>query len=185
MPTKLGTTVKKVEKVPNKENSELIKKFHEFMISNGSSERHQNNNLKAVISFGHHLGARISFHDINTSKEIISFLNTKIKGKEEDSDQRWITTWNDYMHRIKHFLRWLHNCCSEDVSVSMEYWKTAPFLLIKEKRSKRISQSGGKQRSETWELNPEKGIKIAFCEDPFGNIIEIYSHSYEQTILSI
>lgn len=49
----------------------------------------------------------------------------------------------------------------------------------------RISETGGKQRTKIWELNPEKGIKIAFCEDPFGNIIEIYSHSYEQTILSI
>jgi hypothetical protein len=35
MPTKLSTTVDKIEKVPNKSNSELIKKFHQFMISNG------------------------------------------------------------------------------------------------------------------------------------------------------
>ncbi len=73
---------------------------------------------------------------------------------------------------------------------NFEYWKSG-FIHICitnpdiKGLCKRISQTGGKQRSEIWELNPEKGVKIAFCEDPFGNIIEIYSHSYEQTILSI
>jgi catechol 2,3-dioxygenase-like lactoylglutathione lyase family enzyme len=73
---------------------------------------------------------------------------------------------------------------------NFEYWKSG-FIHICitnpdiKGLCKRISQTGGKQRSEIWELNPEKGIKIAFCEDPFGNIIEIFSHSYEQTILSI
>jgi catechol-2,3-dioxygenase len=33
--------------------------------------------------------------------------------------------------------------------------------------------------------DPDKGIRIAFCENPFGNIIEIYDHSYEQTIISL
>jgi catechol 2,3-dioxygenase-like lactoylglutathione lyase family enzyme len=50
---------------------------------------------------------------------------------------------------------------------------------------KKISETGGKQRSKVWEIVPDKGYKIAFCEDPFGNIIEIYSHSYEQTITSL
>jgi hypothetical protein len=31
----------------------------------------------------------------------------------------------------------------------------------------------------------QKMEEIAFCEDPFGNIIEIYTRSYEQTILSL
>jgi predicted enzyme related to lactoylglutathione lyase len=43
---------------------------------------------------------------------------------------------------------------------------------------KRISEGGGKQRTEIWEFVPEKGYKIVFCEDPFGNIIEIFDHSY-------
>ena len=30
------------------------------------------------------------------------------------------------------------------------------------------------------ELVPGSDKKIWFCENPFGNIIEIYSHSYEQ-----
>jgi hypothetical protein len=170
MPTKLSTTVNKIEKVPNKRNSELIKKFHQFMISNGSSERHQNNNLKAVITFSHHLGTGVNFYDITNSKEILSFLNTKIKSKEEDPDQKWITTWNDYMHRIKHFLRWMHNSSSDDVPISMEDWKTASFLRIKEKRSKRISPY---LETELWE------------KEELLNIIKYEPYKRNKAILSL
>ena len=45
---------------------------------------------------------------------------------------------------------------------------------------KKISETGGKQLSKIWEINPEKRHKLAFCADPFGNTIEIYSHSFEQ-----
>lgn len=73
---------------------------------------------------------------------------------------------------------------------SFEYWKsgithisvTDPDI---EGLCKRISESGGRQRSKIWEVVQDKHYKIAFCEDPFGNIIEIYDHSYEQLILSL
>ena len=73
---------------------------------------------------------------------------------------------------------------------NFEYWKSG-FIHICitdpniEELCKRISETGGKQRSKIWEIVPDKGYKIAFCEDPFGNIIEIFSHSYEQTIISL
>jgi hypothetical protein len=51
VPTKLTTTLKKIDLVPNRKNCDFIKEFYEFMKSNGVSERHQNNNLKAVINF--------------------------------------------------------------------------------------------------------------------------------------
>ena len=71
---------------------------------------------------------------------------------------------------------------------NFEYWKSG-FMHICitdpdiEGLCKKISETGGKQRPKVWEIVP--GYKIAFCEDPFGNIIEIYSHSYEQTITSL
>ena len=73
---------------------------------------------------------------------------------------------------------------------NFEYWKSG-FIHICitdpniEELCKKISESGGKQRSKIWEIVPDKGYKIAFCEDPFGNIIEIFDHSYEQTITSL
>lgn len=51
MPTKLATTVTKISLITNRKNSDLIKKFYDFMRSNGASERHQTNNLKAVINY--------------------------------------------------------------------------------------------------------------------------------------
>jgi lactoylglutathione lyase family protein len=45
---------------------------------------------------------------------------------------------------------------------------------------KKIIAAGGKQRMPIREYFPgEKPYKMVYCEDPFGNIVEIYSHSYE------
>ena len=50
-----------------------------------------------------------------------------------------------------------------------------------EAKAQRIAATGGKVRGKVWQLFPDKPYKIVFCEDPFGNIIELYSHSTEQT----
>lgn len=49
-----------------------------------------------------------------------------------------------------------------------------------EQLAKQIAESEGKQRSKIWELIDGKPFKIVFCEDPFGNIIELYSHEFNQ-----
>ena len=69
----------------------------------GTSERYQNNNLKALIVYSRFLGPSISFFEIKHKGQIISFSDTKIKNSEDDPDKRWITTWNDYLGRIKYF----------------------------------------------------------------------------------
>lgn len=43
-----------------------------------------------------------------------------------------------------------------------------------------IASHGGKQRSKVWNTWPGKPYYLVYCEDPFGNIIEIYSHTTEQ-----
>lgn len=46
--------------------------------------------------------------------------------------------------------------------------------------AKKIVDAGGKQRMPVREYYPnEKPYRMVYMEDPFGNIIEIYSHSYE------
>ncbi|MDW0314718.1 MAG: hypothetical protein QN716_05025 [Nitrososphaeraceae archaeon] len=70
------------------------------------------------------------------------------------------------------------NIGNQDFSISV-------LPLYIEELCKKISESGGKQRSKIWNVAPNKGYKIAFCEDPFGNAIEIYTHGYEQTITSV
>jgi lactoylglutathione lyase family protein len=46
--------------------------------------------------------------------------------------------------------------------------------------AKKIVENGGKQRMPIREYYPgEKPYRMVYMEDPFGNILEIYSHSYE------
>jgi len=51
-----------------------------------------------------------------------------------------------------------------------------------ESLAEKIVALGGKQRMPVREYYPgEKPYRMVYCEDPFGNIIELYSHSYELT----
>ena len=68
---------------------------------------------------------------------------------------------------------------------NFEYWKSGfTHICITdpniEDLFKKISESGGKQRSKLWEMIP--GYKVAYCEDPFGNIIELLSNGFEKTM---
>ncbi|MEE3064373.1 MAG: VOC family protein [Actinomycetota bacterium] len=43
--------------------------------------------------------------------------------------------------------------------------------------AQRIADTGGRKRSAVWEFAPGASFYVCYCEDPFGNIVEIYSHS--------
>jgi catechol 2,3-dioxygenase-like lactoylglutathione lyase family enzyme len=98
----------------------------------------------------------------------------------------WLSTANQVGFEIIEYVK----PKAERRSDNFEYWKsgithvciTDPNI---EDLCKRIVEAGGKQRTEIWEIVPEKGYKIVFCEDPFGNIIEIFNRSYEQIISSL
>jgi integrase/recombinase XerD len=62
------------------------------MKNNGSSERHQNNNLNVIIELANYFGSDTTFYDINKKEQILSFLDTKIKDSEKDPEKRWITS---------------------------------------------------------------------------------------------
>jgi integrase/recombinase XerD len=145
MPFKLSTTIGKIQNLPNSKNIEIVNDFLEYMRSNGSSEHHQNNNLKVVIAFGNFICKDNSFLDITKKEQILEFLNTKVKSYDEDPDKRWITTWNNYLNRLRLFYRWLYN---HDNDIDHENWQTPEFIRIKNKKSKRISPY---LESEIWE----------------------------------
>ncbi len=50
-----------------------------------------------------------------------------------------------------------------------------------EKCSQRIQAFGGKQLSKIWPIHADMPYKMVYCADPWGNIIEIYTHRYELT----
>jgi integrase len=137
----------------------------------GTSERYQNNNLKAIIVYSKFLGPSVSFYQINSKSQIISFLDTKIKNSEEDPDKRWITTWNDYLGRIKYFFRWLYNCKEKELDdVPFSDWATPNFVQIRKKKTKRISPY---LENELWE------------KDDIMTIIKYESYKRNKAILSL
>jgi lactoylglutathione lyase family protein len=70
---------------------------------------------------------------------------------------------------------------------NFEYWKSGVFHFCVqdpdlEGLAAKIVAAGGKQRMPVRYYYPnEKPYRMVYCEDPFGNIVEIYSHSYELT----
>jgi hypothetical protein len=74
-------------------------------------------------------------HQVKTKGQITSFLDTKIKMLDDDPDKRWMTTWNDYLDRIKYFFRWMHNCEYEEFDdVQFSDWETPDFVRLKKKK---------------------------------------------------
>jgi len=61
MPTKLTTTINKIQTVPNQTNSAIIHEFYQYMNNTDSSVHHKNNNLKVVIAFANFLGSNVTF----------------------------------------------------------------------------------------------------------------------------
>jgi hypothetical protein len=59
-----------------------------------------------MLHFAEHIGGATSFYDVD-NKQVVGFLNTKIKSEQIDSDKKWITTWNDYLWRL--ILQALHS----------------------------------------------------------------------------
>lgn len=75
---------------------------------------------------------------------------------------------------------------AEQPSENMKYWNVGYWHLCItdpniEDLVQKISDAGGKIRTKVWNFIPGTDRKLAYCEDPFGNVIEIFSHSYEQT----
>jgi hypothetical protein len=87
MPIRLDTVLRKVERMPNRINSDLLKDFYQHMKDNGTSENYQKENLKAMVHFAELVGPATSFYDVD-HKQIIKFLNTKIKTEQIDSVTR-------------------------------------------------------------------------------------------------
>ncbi len=68
---------------------------------------------------------------------------------------------------------------------ALEYWKSGVFHIALTtgdivSLTRRVVECGGRQRSAVW-LNqpPHPAKKMVYLEDPWGTIIELYSHLYE------
>ena len=69
---------------------------------------------------------------------------------------------------------------------NFQYWRTGIFHLCitdpdLDELVVRILAEGGRQRTKIWTFLPGRPCRLVYCEDPFGNIIEAFSHSYAET----
>ena len=72
---------------------------------------------------------------------------------------------------------------------TMEYWKNGFFHIAitdpdVDGKVAEIVAAGGLQRSDVWALFPDDddSVKVCYCEDPFGNVVEIMSQRYESAL---
>lgn len=99
-------------------------------------------------------------------------------------------------------LRQAHMACGNGVALELfefvepvarsrpenfQYWTTGYSHVCfvdpdVEGRARRIARAGGRVRTKrAWRVFSEEEYRFCFCEDPFGNVLELYSHSHEQT----
>jgi catechol 2,3-dioxygenase-like lactoylglutathione lyase family enzyme len=67
-----------------------------------------------------------------------------------------------------------------------DYWRPGVFHVCLvatdiDALVRRIAERGGRLRtSKVWDVFPGEPYRMAYCEDPFGNVLELYSHPHEQ-----
>src|SRR5215211_193452 len=152
MPQKLETVLKHVEEISNDTNMELIQDYHRYLIARDTGTNYQKDNVKLTYMFAKFIGESKTFYDVKDSETIVAFLDTRRKSKEEDPEQKWITTWSDYLWRIKMFYRWLYNVKlkgdNQRRSYDINNWITPDFVNINKKKTKRLSPYN---ESEIWD----------------------------------
>jgi hypothetical protein len=122
MRVKLSTTINKIPLVVNSTNVALIQDFYEYLKNTGASEKHINNNLKAIMDFANHIDPNTTFFDVQRREQIIKSLDTKIKTIEEDPDAReranaivrfdpTMESWRVWSTQLKHILTMLTYQC--------------------------------------------------------------------------
>jgi integrase/recombinase XerD len=152
MPQKLETVLKHVEEIGNYVNRQLIKDYHKYLVSRDTSTIYQKDNVKLIYMFAKFIGESKTLYDIKDHETIVAFLDTRKKTKEEDPEQRWSTTWNDYLWRLKMFYRWIYNVKIQSDNHqnydNISNWITPDFVNINKKKIKRLSPY---DESEIWD----------------------------------
>ena len=72
----------------------------------------------------------------------------------------------------------------EGPTENVEFWRGGPFHICVtdpdiETLIARVVAKGGRQLSQIWDDRPPHNMRMVYCQDPFGTLIEIHTHSYE------
>lgn len=180
MPWSDTTLLGKLKDIPEK-HAELYEAYRTFLLDNNSSPRNARNNLTVLILFSRFIGKK-DLHNLER-KDIIDFLDSRKKTIQEDPEQKWIITWNDYMSRLKGFFRWLYN---KDNGTDRENWQTPPFIQIMSKKNKRISRYCP---SDVWTADDIQRV-VKYCSNTRDKALltcsfDLASRNHELTKLRI
>ena len=139
---RLKNVLEQIEKVENDLNKKLIDEFSKYLVTKEASANYQRNCIKIMLMIAEFIQKNkgLNLTQIDSSSDIILFLDSRKKSREQDPDQKWITTWNDYLWRIKIFYRWYYNTKILKHNIfDSRNWITSDFLAIPKKKTKRLS----------------------------------------------
>ena len=107
--THVQRTLNKLDKQVSDENKKVILEFLRYMdnMKEEITDRTKSNNIKNVIYLARFLG-KISLKNVN-AKKLEEFVNSKKKDVSVDPDRKSLSTYNDYVIRLRFFYRWLYN----------------------------------------------------------------------------
>ena len=152
---RLENVLQQIEIVENNLNKNLMHEFSKYLISKDTSASYQRNCIKIMLMFADFLQSikeEKNLSQVDSIDDVIAFLDTRRKTRGEDLEQKWITTWNDYLWRIKIFYRWYYNTkilkATANNIFNSQNWVTPDFLNIPKKKTKRLSPYS---ETEIWE----------------------------------
>lgn len=96
---RLDNVLKQIDHIENKVNKDLINEFSKYLILKDASANYQRNCIKIMLMFSEFIEKQkgLNLSQIDSSEEFLLFLDSRKRIREQDPDQKWITTWNDYL----------------------------------------------------------------------------------------
>lgn len=85
------TLFAKIDYLPLKENKDLIIQFYDFVRNNNSSGGHIVNNLIVIFNYDDYFQPAMKISQAK-DKEIMRYLDSKIKTSDVDLKKKWIKT---------------------------------------------------------------------------------------------
>lgn len=130
----IETIMLRIDRLP-KDQQSFILEYKKFVESDSYTENNLGTYLKILNLFAKESPGLDMRNP--TKEEILVFLNRRIKSKNDDPEQKWITTWNHYRDRLSTVYRWYEN---RDSDKEQEEWSSPElFRKIKKKMTKRES----------------------------------------------
>lgn len=139
--------------------------------------------FKAIAWYCEVLGFRLISgpHDVNVDSPAGRQAHNVLGPRFRRMRQAHMTSANGIGFELFELIEPLHERRPDEI----EYWRSGIFHYCVTAQDvpalvERIHTSGGQQLSDIWpERDGEQGYFMCYCRDPFGCIVEVYSHSYE------